>query len=869
MPKRVHELAKELKISTSALKVHLTDLGIPFKNHMSTLSDEDVQKVRNKFHQQVESIKKKDESRKKIHEIISISRKQKKKEEYKKQHPEKKSEEAKEPKPKVVLKAEDSKEKTPSKTPSLVQIVKKKKPELIQLQRNKSKAKIKEAQEKAKEKREKEQAGKHSHKKRVIPEFKQAYSKSDKRIKKVKKPKIYEIKKEIDEKKKSLEPITSAPPSKKEIIREKKKKDYETKSKHLDAKRKHIKGKGSKKKIIFDFEESEIKRNINKVMSESKKKKKKKEEKHQQQEDVKITITENSTVADIAKVMDIPATEIIKKLFSMGMMVTLNQSLDKDTLELIFDEFNFEANFEEEYGKDILTTETAEENIPESELEERPPIVALMGHVDHGKTTILDKIRESDLAKKEAGNITQDIGGYQVKFNDKKITFIDTPGHEAFTAMRARGADITDIVIIVVSAVESVKAQTIEAIEHARAAGVEIIVAINKIDLKDANIDKTINDLLAQNLYLEGFGGDVPYVLVSGKTGEGIDELLETIILVAEMKEYKAPLNVPAEGVVLRSEKSPTKGIMTSIIIKKGILKKSDIVVCGKTYGRVRKILDDANKEVNELHPSDVGLIFGLNDVSMGGDKLNKIDNEKKAKEIATQRQRQKDEINRFQSTVTLGNLYRKISESNIKGLNLIVKGNTDGIVQAICDSLEKLSTDEVAVRIIRRAVGGITEADVELAYVSQSIILGFHVRVPNPVKREAEKKGIEIKVYQVIYNLIDDIKAALSGMLAPELKETVIGSAQVKKVFKIKGVGNIAGCFVESGKMIYPSKIRLYRDDKQIFEGDMLALKHYNEDAKEVLAGSECGISLVNFNDIKEGDVIECFTVEKVQRKL
>ncbi len=839
---RVHELAKELKISTSALKAHLTDLGIPFKNHMTKLSDEDVQKVKSIFNQQRETIKRKDEKRKKLHqEIISIKRKKKVPK-----------------KPEKVVKTEQKAaepvEQTETK-PKIVQVIKKKKPEIIRLQRDKVKIK-------KPEKKEEKPRKKH------IPEYKEAYSKPEKKIKKVGKPVITEIKKEIIEKKKHFEPVTTAP-SKKEVIREKKKKEYENKSKHLMAKRKHIKGKTtSKKKHLLFIDESEIRRNVNKVLSETKKKKKKKEEKQQKIVNTKVTITENSTVAEIAKVMGVSATEIIKKLFSMGMMVTLNQPLDKDTLELIFDEFNFEANFEEEYGKDILSD--AEENISEeANWEERPPIITLMGHVDHGKTTILDKIRSSNIAEKEAGKITQDIGAYQITYNNKKITFIDTPGHEAFTAMRARGANVTDIVIIVVSAAESVKAQTIEAIEHAKAAGVEIVVAINKIDLKDANIDRTIHDLLKNNVLLENYGGNVPWVPVSGKTGEGLDELLDTILLVAEMNEYKAPVNVPAEGVVLRAEKSSTKGILTSVIIKKGVLRKGDIVVCGKTYGRVRKILNDLNKDVKELHPSDVGVVFGLNEVPNGGDKINKVENERKAKEIAGERKKQKDMIAKKTATVTLKNIYQRITEANLQGLNLIVKGNTDGIVQAICDSLEKLTTDEVAVRIIRRGVGGITEADVELASATESIILGFQVRVPAGVKKIAEKKGVDIKVYQVIYDLIDDIKSALSGMLAPEIKESIIGSARVKKVFRIKGVGNIAGCYVENGKMVYPSKVRLYRDDKQIFEGDMLALKHYENDAKEVPAGSECGISLVGFNDIKENDVIECFVQEKIQRQI
>lgn len=866
MPKRVHELAKELKISTAALKKHLEDMGIKVKTHMSILDDETIAKVKAKFSQQIDAIKKKDESRKKIHQIISISKRKKQKKEksrakvQKEETPNENQEEKAVPstpkKVKVVRKNPTVILKQKSKKPTLIQVVKSRK--VLPITENHIVSRADPAVEK--KRIQQKSRGK-------IKKFKETYTKSSSNIKRGKKDSLSEIKGIIHEKGKRRDSISKMS-FKPAIKGTKEKKVYASKDKHLKAKLKHIKGKRSSKPII-DITESEISKNIKRVLTDPQKKKYKKEEKVNTLRKSKLIIRENTSIAELSKLMDIPANEIIKKLFIMGLMVTITQRLDRDTLEMICQEFDLDVDFEDEYGKDLLSQErglTFDEN---AELHERPPIITLMGHVDHGKTSILDKIRSSNIVAKESGAITQHMGAYQVKYNDKKITFIDTPGHKAFTAMRSRGANVTDIVVIVVAANESVKAQTLEAIDHAKAAGVEIIVAINKIDLKDANIDRTINDLMKHNLYLENYGGEILWVSVSAKTGEGINELLDTILLSAEMKEYKTDWNAPAEGVVIKAEKSSTKGSMTSILIRQGVLKKGDIVVCGQTWGRVRKMLNDKQKEIKKLEPSGVAIIFGLNDVPRDGDKLNKVKNEKKAKEIATNRKMQQDEIDRYKSRVNLGNLFQKISESNMKEINLIIKGDTDGTIGAISDSIEKLNSSEVAVHIIRKSVGGITEADVELANASNAIILGFHVRASNNVKREADKKGVEIKLYQVIYDLLDDVKAAMSGMLEPELKEEIIGSSKVKKVYRIKKVGNIAGCYVESGKMISPSKIRLYRDNIQIFDGDMLALKHYNNDVKEVVAGSECGISLKNFNDIKENDVIECYIINEVKRTL
>ena len=593
----------------------------------------------------------------------------------------------------------------------------------------------------------------------------------------------------------------------------------------------------------------------------------KKDEKTAGDADAKITVAEFTSVSELAKIMNVSASEIIQKFFMMGQMVTINQRLDKESLEMICDEFDFDVEFEEEYGKEIL--EEKREEVDGSKKESRPPIVTVMGHVDHGKTAILDRIRSTNVIAGEAGGITQHIGAYQVEYQGKKITFIDTPGHEAFAAMRARGANITDIAIIVVAANESVKLQTIEAIDHARAAGVNIILAINKIDLKDANVDRVISDFMKQNLMLEGYGGDTLWVKCSAETGEGIEDLLDTILLATEMMELKAAPDIPGKGIVIESMKDQRMGTVVTVLLQEGTLNKSDSVVCGATFGRIRKMEDERGTEIEKLEPSDVGVIFGLNDVPKAGDILNKVENEKKARQISTERKNIRREREKYQQKTNLDNLFQKIKEHSMNEIKLIVKGDTDGSVEALCDSFQKLSTDEVVVNIIRKAVGGINEADVNMASASDAIIIGFHVRANNTAKKMAEDEGVDIKLYHIIYEAIEDIQNAMQGLLAPEMVEKYMGTAVVKQVFKIKKVGTIAGCAVEKGKISNTGFVRLYRDDIMIHEGKLSSLKHYANEVKEVKAGSECGIGIESFNDIREGDVIENFIVEEVARKL
>ncbi|MFA5281840.1 MAG: translation initiation factor IF-2, partial [Candidatus Cloacimonadaceae bacterium] len=580
-----------------------------------------------------------------------------------------------------------------------------------------------------------------------------------------------------------------------------------------------------------------------------------------------IIIREFTSVSELAKIMNVSPSEIITKFFMMGQLVTMNQRLDRDSLEMICDEFKVDFRFEDEYGSDLIELEM--DKYSDVAEEPRAPVVTIMGHVDHGKTSILDYIRNENIVAGESGGITQHIGAYQIEINEHKITFLDTPGHEAFTAMRARGANVTDIAVIVVAATEGVKPQTREAIDHARAAGVSLIIAINKVDLPEANVDKTIADLLELGVYLEQYGGEVPWCRTSTVTGEGILNLIELILLSAEMLDLKAKQDIPAEAIVVEAQKDSRMGSVATILMQQGKLKRGDIIVCGAVNGRVRRMENERGLEIKELGPSDVARIYGLSDTPKAGDVLNQVDSEKTARSISTERQQVRMEREKYQNKSSLQNIFARIKEEQVNTLNIILKTDTDGSAEAIADSLQKLANEEVSVNIIHRSVGGISETDVSLASASDAIILGFHVRATQQARRMAEDEGVQIKLYQVIYDAIDDIRAALEGMLAPTIEEQSIGSATVKQVFKIKKLGTIAGCQVDRGVIQSNCLVRLYRNDVLITEDKLSSLKHYSNDVKEVRAGSDCGLSLVNFSDIKEGDVFEAYIEQEVAKKL
>ena len=579
-----------------------------------------------------------------------------------------------------------------------------------------------------------------------------------------------------------------------------------------------------------------------------------------------ITIPETITVKDFAAELKKTTAEIIKKLLGYGVMATINNEIDFDTASLIADEFGVRVNKKETVTEEDILFDDSEDK--EEDLETRPPVVVVMGHVDHGKTSLLDAIKQTHVIDKEAGGITQHIGAYKVKINDREITFLDTPGHEAFTAMRARGAQITDIAILVVAANDGVMPQTVEAINHAKSAGIPIIVAINKIDLPDANIDKVKQELMAYELVPEEWGGDTIFVPISAKNHQNIDQLLEMVLLEADVLELKANPNKQAKGVVIEARLDKNKGAIASILVQRGTLDTGDTIVVGSSIGRIRSMTDEKGKKVKKAGPSTPVEVMGLTEVPQAGDIFYEVKDEKTAKHLIEKRKRQEREkaINAM-SKVTLDNLFSQMEAGDLKVLNLIVKADVQGSVEAIKQSMEKLSNEEVKVKVIHSAAGAVTESDVTLAKVSNAIIIAFNVRPMPTAKDMAEKEGVEIKQYSVIYQAIDDVEAAMKGMLAPKFEEHIIGNAEVRQTFKISNVGTIAGAYVTEGKLERNAGVRVLRDNVVIHDGKLASLKRFKDDAKEVSKGYECGIQIEKYNDIKEGDIIEAYVLEEIKR--
>lgn len=579
-----------------------------------------------------------------------------------------------------------------------------------------------------------------------------------------------------------------------------------------------------------------------------------------------VVIDESISVQDLAHQLGKKATDVIMKLMSLGVMATINQDLDVETATIIAEEFGATVEVKITKEEELLVEV---EDKPE-DLVTRPPVVTIMGHVDHGKTSLLDKIRSANVTMNEAGGITQHIGAYQVEIRSEKITFLDTPGHEAFTAMRARGAQITDIAILVVAADDGVMPQTIEAIDHIRAANVPMIVAINKIDKPEANAERIMQELTNYGLVAEDWGGDTIMVPVSAKSGVGINDLLEMILLVAEVAELKANPKRSGRGKVVESKLDKGRGPVATLLVQTGTLSVGDFLIVGSTQGRIRAMFDYRGKAVKTAPPSMPVEVLGLNDVPAAGDDFIVVENERLAKQVAEKRQKDKhaSEIQR-NIKVSLEDIFAQIQEGEIKELNIILKADVQGSIEALRQSLEKISTDEVRVRIIHTGVGGIRETDVNLASASNAIIIGFNVRPDNNAKKLAEKENIEINTYRVIYEAVEDVKAALSGMLTPEIKEVELGQAEVREVFKVPKVGLVAGCYITEGKIARNSKVRVVRDGVVIFDGEVASLRRFKDDVKEVASGYECGIGLERFNDIKEGDVLEAYGFEEIKRAL
>jgi len=583
---------------------------------------------------------------------------------------------------------------------------------------------------------------------------------------------------------------------------------------------------------------------------------------------IEVHVPETITVAELAHKMAIKASEVIKQLMKLGQMVTINQPLDQDTAMIVVEEMGHKAIVAALDDPEAFTDE--EDSATQSESLPRAPVVTVMGHVDHGKTSLLDRIRQARVAAGEAGGITQHIGAYHVQTPRGMISFLDTPGHEAFTAMRARGAQATDIVILVVAADDGVMPQTREAIKHAKAAGVPIVVALNKMDKPDANPDRVKGELVTEEVVPEEFGGDSPFVPVSAKTGDGIDQLLEQVLLQAEILELKAPIDAMAKGLVIEAKLDKGRGPVATILVQSGTLNVGDVVLAGQTFGRVRAMLDENGKTIKSAGPSIPVEIQGLTEVPQAGDEFMVMADERRAREIATYR------AGKFRHTklakqqaAKLENMFTDMSAGDVKMLPIIVKADVQGSQEALATSLLKLSTDEVKVQIVYAAVGGISESDINLAIASKAVVIGFNTRADAGARKVAEGNGVDLRYYNIIYDAVDDLKAAMSGMLTPDKKEEILGTAEIREVFKVSKIGSIAGCMVTAGLVRRSARLRLLRDNVVIFTGELESLKRFKDDAREVKEGFECGLNIKGYNDISKGDLIEFFEIKEVARVL
>ncbi|MCM8813009.1 MAG: translation initiation factor IF-2 [Candidatus Omnitrophica bacterium] len=581
-----------------------------------------------------------------------------------------------------------------------------------------------------------------------------------------------------------------------------------------------------------------------------------------------LTIPMPLSVKEFCGRINVPAAEVIKRLMKMGIMATLNQSLEEETVKLVGLELGWELQREPTDEEKLLAAHT---QVHEIDLEPRSPVVTFMGHVDHGKTSLLDAIRKTNVVGRESGGITQHIGAYEVSFKKGSITFLDTPGHQAFTAMRARGANITDIVVIIVAADDGVMPQTVEAIDHAKAAGAPIVVAINKVDLPTANIERVRRQLSEIGLLCEEWGGKTITACVSARSGEGIEHLLDMLLLEAEMLELRASRKKPAEGVVIESRLSRGSGPTATILVQNGILRQSDFFVCGLTFGKIRAMTDDAGRRIALAGPSCPVEILGLSQVPQVGDKFYVVEDERKAREIC---ERKSEEMRQQRlmpaQRMSLDQLFEKAKQGEVKELKIILKADVQGSLEALGASLRELSTSDIAVNIIHAQVGSITDSDIMLAVASDAVVIGFHVNVETSAREEADRRGVDVRLYKIIYDVINEVRLSMEGFLEPTLKETVLGKAKVQQVFKISNLGKIAGCIVVKGKFMRSADlVRVFREGNQIFEGKLQTLKRYKDDVKEVSEGVECGIDLVNFSDYQPEDIIENIRVEKVMRKL
>lgn len=875
---RVYKLASEYNLSAEQLIEFLKKKGHDIKSHMSILSDEMLIDIQNHFKKDIEKAEK---HYKKIAEFnkkrIERSEEEEKKE-AKKETEEKPAEvkEAAEEEDKIKLPVEEGKEKKsieevqPASVEVTGEIAKELKPVEgeIKTGEQKDQKEIKEEQFVSPKESE---AGKRKGLK-VVGKMDLDEKAAEVKIPEAKTPEI-----KTEEQQEKVKPKQGTIKKRKKPKAKKKATEQSQEETAVSKKKKRVKK--------FEIDEKEVKEAIRKTLlsmddtvasgrASSRKKKRREREAEEERrleektrDEKKIKVTEFIAVNELANLMGVPVGDVIAKCIELGLMVSINQRLDVETITLVADEFGFEVEFQTEYTAEAL------EDVPDDPetIKPRPPVVTIMGHVDHGKTSLLDYIRSSNVVAGESGGITQHIGAYRVDIgNGKYITFLDTPGHEAFTAMRARGAQLTDIVILVVAADDAVMPQTVEAINHAQAAGVPIVIAINKIDKPGANIDKIKQQLADRNVLVEDWGGKHQCVEISAKTGVNIDILLEKILLEAELLELKANPDREARGAVVESELDKGRGITGTILVQKGTLKVGDPFVAGIYQGKVRAMFDERGKKIDEARPSTPVQVLGFEGSPQAGDTFVVVNSDRIAREIGIKRQQLKREQDQKQIRhITLDEIAKQISVGGVKELALIVKGDVDGSVEALSDSLMKLSNEEVVVRVIHKGVGGISESDVLLASASDAIIIGFHVRPNLNARKLAETQNVDIRLYSVIYDAINEVKSALEGLLSPVISEEVVATLEVRDTFKVPKIGTVAGCYVQDGKIIRNNKIRLIREGIVIHEGEIGSLKRFKDDVREVDSGYECGLNLNNFNDIKAGDIIEAYKIIETKKKL
>ena len=865
---RIYKYASEYNLATDTLVEFLQQKGYDVKNHMSLLNDEMIADITDKFRKDIEAAEK---------HYRKISEFNKKRGDQVEDEDESATETSETP----PEEPESTEEKSEEKEESVEEV---KEEPIVE---SEEKPEVVEAEEKVEE--VEEEAAPESYK-----------TDSEKELSKKKKGLTVVGKMDIGDKKKKKE-VKEAPAPKEEGKPKKAKTAKEIQAEELEAskrKKKKLKakkrgtdaeelakGKKKKKGKKQDVDKREVEAAIKRTLlsmdetptaSRASFKKKKRKEREEEEEKIleqkeidksTLHVTEFISVSELANLMNVPVSEVIQKCMEMGIMVSINQRLDVETITLVADEFQFEVEFEEEYNPE----EMEDEEDDEATLIPRPPVVTIMGHVDHGKTSLLDYVRKANVVDGESGGITQHIGAYQVKMDDGRlISFLDTPGHEAFTAMRARGAKVTDIVVLIIAADDAVMPQTIEAINHAQAAGVPIVIAINKIDKPGANPEKIKQQLADRNILVEEWGGKYQCVSISAKSGLNIDELLEKILLEADVLELKANPDRNARGTVVESQLDKGRGITATILIQKGTMKVGDPFVAGNTYGRVRAMFDERNNKINEVGPAAPALVLGFDSAPQAGDTFTVVDSEREARELGLKRQQLKREQSHRQVRhITLDEIADQISQGGFKELPIVVKGDVDGSVEALSDSLMKLSNTEVAVSVIHKGVGAISEGDVLLAAASGAIIVGFHVRPHTNARKLAEQEKVDIRLYNVIYDAINEVKSALEGMLSPIVSEELVATIEVRETFKVPKVGTIAGCYVTDGKISRNNRIRLFRDGIVIYEGELATLKRFKDDVKDVDAGYECGLNINNFNDIKVGDVIEGYKFVETKKKL